>query len=71
MLLSVLFHFFLLFVYHCPIQPLPQLTKIILPNIIPICQYLFFFIFLKYFFFLFSTTFSTFKKFKEHCIHKI
>jgi len=59
MLLSVLFFFFLLFVSHCPLQPLPQLTKIILSNIILLCQYLFFFIFLKYFFlFIFNYFFN-------------
>ena len=39
------------FLYHICLplssQPLPQLTKIILSNIILLCQYLFFFIFLK------------------------
>ena len=30
-----------LYVFHCPRQPLPQLTKIILPNLHPCCQAVF------------------------------
>ena len=41
MLLRLFSYSSYLYVFHCPQQPLPQLTKIILPNLHPHCQAVF------------------------------
>ena len=41
MLLRLFSYSSYLYVFHCPQQPLPQLTKIILPNLYPHCQVVF------------------------------